>query len=203
MTATRSTSSDSMTTSRSPLRHLPNALTVLRMALVVPLTWLIIDRRFNAALVIAAIAGATDAFDGLLAKRFGWVSWLGGILDPIADKLMLTGCYVSLALIGAQPAWVTWIVVGRDVVIVLGAVAYHNLIGRLDAQPTLLSKITTCVQITFVLAQLVNLTSWFALPTLLLSALMWLTAVLTIVSGLQYVVVWSNKARIERRKKAV
>lgn len=196
MTATPTASTDS-----SIWRHLPNALTALRMALVVPLTWLIGDRHFNAALLIAAVAGATDALDGLIAKRFGWQSWLGGILDPIADKLMLVGCYVSLALIGVLPAWVTWLVVGRDVVIVLGAVAYHNFIGRVEAQPLLLSKITTCIQITFVLAQLVNLTSWFALPAMLMELLLWTTAVLTVASGLQYVVVWSNKAQVEMAKK--
>ncbi|HEX6834145.1 MAG TPA: CDP-alcohol phosphatidyltransferase family protein [Rudaea sp.] len=188
-------SSDSAVPAGSPWRHLPNALTGLRMLLVVPLTWLIGDRHFDAALLVAAVAGATDALDGYLAKHYGWQSWIGGILDPIADKLMLTGCYITLALIGAQPAWLTWVVVGRDIVIVLGAVAYHNLIGRLDAQPTTLSKITTCIQIAFVLAQLVNLTSWFALPAALMTALLWLTAAATVASGLQYVVVWSNKAR--------
>ena len=196
MTATPTTPNDA-----TIWRHLPNALTALRMALVVPLTWLIGDHHFNAALLIAAVAGATDALDGLIAKRFGWQSWLGGILDPIADKLMLVGCYLSLAMIGAQPAWVTWLVVGRDVVIVLGAVAYHNFIGRVDAQPLLLSKITTCIQITFVLAQLINLTSWFALPALLMQTLLWATAIFTVASGLQYVLVWSNKAHVELAKK--
>jgi cardiolipin synthase len=192
MTATQTSSG---TRAGTAWRHLPNALTGLRMLLVVPLTWLIGDRRFDAALLVAVVAGATDALDGYLAKRCGWQSWLGGILDPIADKLMLTGCYVTLAVIGAQPAWITWLVVGRDVVIVAGAIAYHNLIGRLDAQPTVLSKLTTCIQIAFVLAQLVNLTSWFALPQPLMDALLWLTAIATVASGLQYVVVWSLKAR--------
>ena len=185
----------------SPWRHLPNALTALRMLLVAPLAWLIDDRLFNAALLVAACAGATDALDGLLAKRYGWQSWLGGVLDPIADKLMLLACFLSLGLIGAHPLWVTWLVVGRDVVIVAGAVAYHNLIGRLNAEPTPLSKITTCLQIIYVLAQLLHLTSWFDLPRLTL-VLMWAMIASTIVSGVQYVVVWSGRARREQRARA-
>ena len=183
----------------SPWRHLPNALTALRMLLVVPLAWLIRDAHFDAALLVAAVAGLSDALDGWLAKRFGWQSWLGGVLDPIADKLMLVGCFLSLGLIGAQPAWLTWLVIGRDVVIVAGAVAYHNLIGRIVAQPTLLSKFTTCVQIVYVLAQLLQLSQWVELPQALMRALVWLTAILTAASGLQYVVVWSRKAMQERK----
>jgi len=91
-------------------------------------------------------------------------------------------------------------VVGRDVVIVAGAVAYHILIGRIDAQPTLFSKLTTCIQITYVLAQLVNLTTWFSLPRGSVRALMWATAVCTIASGAQYVAIWSAKALQARRQ---
>jgi cardiolipin synthase (CMP-forming) len=188
------TAADSSTTRSSPWRHLPNALTAMRMLLVVPLAWLIREAHYDAALAVAAVAGLSDALDGWLAKRFGWQSWLGGVLDPIADKLMLVGCFISLGMIGAHPVWLTWLVVGRDVVIVAGAVAYHNLIGRIVAEPTLLSKFTTCVQIGYVLMQLVHLTSWFELPESVLLGGMWLTAVATLASGLQYVVVWTLKA---------
>jgi cardiolipin synthase len=175
-------------------RHLPNTLTVLRMALVVPLAWMIRETRYDEAVVVAAIAGLTDALDGFLAKRYCWQSWLGGVLDPIADKLMLVACFVTLGLVGAHPDWLTGLVVGRDVVIVAGAVAWHNLIGRIHAQPTRLSKLTTVVQIAYVLAQLLHLSHWLELPPRLLEALIVLTAILTAASGLQYVVVWSRKA---------
>ena len=183
-------------------RHLPNALTGLRMLLVAPLAWLILAARYDIALVVAAAAGLTDALDGFLAKRCGWQSWLGGILDPIADKLMLIGCFVSLGLVGAHPEWLTWLVVGRDVVIVAGAVAYHNLIGRISAQPTLFSKFTTCIQIGYVLAQLVNLSTWFNLPRGWLIYLIWATAACTVASGVQYVVVWSARAMQARTREA-
>ena len=175
-------------------RHLPNTLTVLRMALVVPLAWMIRETRYDEAVVVAAIAGLTDALDGFLAKCCRWQSWLGGVLDPIADQLMLVACFVTLGLVGAHPDWLTGLVVGRDVVIVAGAVAWHNLIGRIHAQPTRLSKLTTVVQIVYVLAQLLHLSHWLELPPRLLEVLIVLTAVLTVASGLQYVVVWSRKA---------
>jgi cardiolipin synthase len=184
----------------SPWRHLPNTLTGLRMLLVVPLAWMIREAHFDVAVLIAAFAGLSDALDGWIAKRFGWQSWLGGVLDPIADKLMLVACFVSLGMIDAHPLWLTWLVVGRDVVIVLGAVIYHNFVGRINAEPTLLSKITTCIQITYVLAQLMNLSSWVALPPWLLTGLIWLTAASTVVSGLQYVVIWTAKAARESRR---
>ncbi|MGH8091127.1 MAG: CDP-alcohol phosphatidyltransferase family protein [Rudaea sp.] len=180
-------------------RHLPNALTVLRMVLVVPLAWMIRETRYDEAVVVAAIAGLTDALDGFLAKHLGWQSWLGGVLDPIADKLMLVVCFVTLGLVGAHPDWLTGLVVGRDVVIVAGAVAWHNLIGRIHAQPTRLSKLTTVVQIIYVLAQLLHLSHWLELPPRLLEVLIVVTAILTAASGLQYVVVWSGKALRARK----
>src|SRR5580765_6764447 len=95
----------------SPWRHLPNLLTASRMLMVVPLAWLILDGHYRGALLVAASAGATDALDGLLAKRYGWQSWLGGVLDPLADKLLLIACFVSLDLAGAIPDWLMWLVV--------------------------------------------------------------------------------------------
>jgi cardiolipin synthase len=180
--------------SPSPLRHLPNALTALRMLLVIPLVWLIRERRYDAAVIVALVAGFTDALDGWLAKHFAWQSWIGGIIDPIADKLMLIGCFVSLGLVGAHPEWLTWLVVGRDVLIVAGAIAYHNFIGRINAEPTLLSKINTCVQIVYVILQLVNLTTWFEFPPAMMKFAIYVTAAITIVSGLQYIAIWSAKA---------
>ena len=186
----------------SPWRHLPNAITLARVALVIPLVWTIAQRQFDAALIIVAIAGFTDALDGFLAKRCGWQSWLGGVLDPIADKLLLIACFVSLSIVGALPGWLMGLVVGRDLVIAVGAAAYHYLIGFVTPQPSILSKITTCIQITMVLAVLVDLTSWFSLPQSLLAALGWLTTLATIVSGVHYVVVWSRKALHAKRREA-
>ena len=181
------------------LRHLPNLITALRMLLVVPLCWLIDAARYDGALVVAAIAGVSDAVDGFLAKRFGWQSWLGGILDPIADKLLLTAAFLWLAFAGDVPAWLAALVVGRDLVIVGGAVAYYCLIGRFDAAPTPLSKLTTLVQIVFVLGELLRLSRWIEMPDAVRTAAIGITAALTVASGAHYVIVWSTRAWQGRR----
>ena len=67
------------------------------------------------------VAGLSDALDGLLARRFGWRSRLGGLLDPAADKVMLLACYVALAVSDGAPNWIAWLVVGRDALIVAGS----------------------------------------------------------------------------------
>ncbi|MFT3792619.1 MAG: CDP-alcohol phosphatidyltransferase family protein [Rudaea sp.] len=186
--------------SRSAWRHLPNAITLARIALVAPLVWLIAHRRFEAALVVVAVAGASDALDGLLAKRFGWRSWLGGVLDPLADKLLLVASFVSLYLAGAIPGWLVWLVVGRDLVIAIGATAYHFLVGRVVPQPSLLSKVTTFLQIVCALALLLKLSGVLPLPDAVDATLVWLVALATVASGVHYIVVWSFKAANARRR---
>ena len=176
------------------LRHLPNLVTILRMLLVVPLCWLIDQGRYEGALVIAAIAGFSDAVDGFLAKYYGGQRWLGGILDPIADKLLLIATFLWRAFVGDVPQWLAALVIGRDLVIVGGAVAYYGLIGRFDASPSLLSKLTTVVQIVFVLAELLRLSRWIEMPDNVRNAAIGITAALTIASGLHYVIVWSARA---------
>jgi cardiolipin synthase len=176
------------------LRHLPNFVTILRMLLVVPLCWLIDQGRYEGALVIAAIAGLSDAVDGFLAKHYGWQTWLGGILDPIADKLLLMAAFLWLAFAGDVPEWLAALVIGRDLVIVGGAIAYHGLIGRFDASPSPLSKLTTLVQIVFVLGELVRLSRLIDVPENVRTAAIGITAALTVASGVHYVVVWSARA---------
>lgn len=175
------------------MRHLPNLITGLRILLVWPVYWLISTAEFKLALLLAAVAGISDAVDGFLAKHYGWESRLGGLLDPLADKLLLLAGFFALTMIGAIPVWFFVLVIGRDLLIVCGAVAYHNLIGAFDAQPSQLSKLTTVVQIMFVLEELLRL-AWFPdIPgrqILLLSS-----AALTLISGLHYVLIWSLRAR--------
>lgn len=177
------------------LRHLPNLITALRIALVVPLCWLIDAGRYDGALLVAAIAGLSDAVDGFLAKHFGWQSWIGGMLDPIADKLLLTAAFLWLTLAGELPVWLTALIIGRDLVIVAGAVAYHALIGRFDAAPSRLSKLTTTIQIAFMLVELLRLSHWIEMPPVLRAILIAITAGFTLASGLHYVVVWGARAR--------
>ncbi len=176
------------------LRQLPNVITGVRMALVVPLVWSLHQGRYGLALGLALVAGASDAIDGWLARQFGWRTPLGSLLDPIADKLLLVGSFLGLWLVGAAPTWLTALVIGRDVIIVAGAIAYHNLIGPLQGRPTLISKATTVAQIALVLAWLVDL-ALPPLPALAVQGLLWVVGLLTAASGIDYVVRWGLRAR--------
>lgn len=176
------------------LRHLPNLITLLRIALVAPLFWLIVQHRYDAALTVTALAAVSDALDGFLARQFGWKSWLGGMLDPIADKLMLVVGFVALGMVGAIGWWLPALVIGRDIFIVAGASLYYGLIGRFNAAPTFLSKLTTLAQIVFLVAELLRLSTFAVLPDNWRNVLVVVVVALTIGSGVNYVVVWGLRA---------
>lgn len=174
------------------MRQLPNLISCLRIALVAPLVALLLQAHFEAALWIAVVAGASDALDGFLARQFDWRSRLGSLLDPLADKLLLVAAYFTLAQIG-QVSWaLASVVVARDVVIVLGALAYHGIVGEFEAHPTLWSKATTLGQILFVLGVLASNAFGFHWQQ---RGYAWIVAALTVLSGLDYVVRWSLRAR--------
>ena len=142
------------------MRHLPNLLTLLRLLLTLPIAWLLLSERFAAALWLFAVAGASDALDGFLARRFGWVSRVGSVLDPLADKLLLVTSYVCLGLSQVLPWWLTLLVLLRDALIVGGALVYRVLVGALQMRPSLLGKASTLAQIILVLAVLLGL-NWY------------------------------------------
>ena len=126
---------------------------------------------------------------------------LGALLDPIADKLLILAVFVSAAVVGLLPWWLTGLVILRDLVIVGGALAYRLLIGPLQITPTLLSKANMALQIGFLVLLLAGALSG-GLPVALLKLLMALVAGMALGSGLQYVLLWSRKARLAGRRGA-
>lgn len=179
------------------LRHLPNLISLLRMALVVPLLVMIVQGRYGVALAIAVAAGVSDGVDGFLARRFRWQSRLGSILDPVADKLMLVGCMIALGWLHEAPRWLVVLVVVRDAVIALGALAWLRVFHRFDARPSWLSKATTVAQIGFILLVLADQAFAWGLP---MAAPTGIVAILTAASGIDYVVRWSLMARREFKR---
>jgi cardiolipin synthase len=175
------------------LRQLPNTLCVLRMLLVVPIVWLIARGQYAATLLTFAAAAVSDGLDGLLAKRFGWTTELGKVLDPIADKLLLVATYVTLAAVGLVPVWLAGLVVLRDVVIALGAATYRWLYGPLHGRPTRVSKLNTLCQILYVLAVVAAAAAGWP-SGWVLTTLGALTFVTTVVSGADYVLQYSRRA---------
>lgn len=178
--------------------QIPNVITVARIVMVLPAAWLLWEGRYVQALVLVSIAGASDAVDGWLARRFDSVSHFGAALDPVADKLLVAAMYVIFAIQGHLPLWLAVIVLGRDVVILLGAGVYRVLFGRIEFAPTLVSKANTALQIGVALLLLLRLCEF---PTVsAVAALLidphgfYLLALLGVASGVDYVVTWSVRA---------
>ena len=135
---------------------IPNLLTFLRMALIPVFAILLVYHRDGWALVVFTIAGVSDGIDGFIARRFKQESELGTIIDPIADKLLMTTAFVMLTLpsvLGTGrphlpvPFWVTATVIGRDVMIVAVAGAINVMTGFRGFKPSWLGKASTFVQV--------------------------------------------------------
>jgi cardiolipin synthase len=180
------------------LRHLPNALTLLRIALVPPFALALHAGRFDLALGLFFVAGLSDAIDGFLARQFDWHSRFGAIADPIADKLLLITGYVMLAWGGQIPVWLAATVLGRDLVIVLGALGYHFLISRYEIHPSLWGKLCTLVQILFVLLVIADRAGLGLAPAIVQGAEV-VVLLTTLFSGAHYAVVWGHRAFRLRR----
>ncbi len=177
------------------LRLLPNVLTLFRMLAVGPIVYWLLTGDHVAALVLAIFAGVSDLLDGYLARRFGWMTHFGGVLDPLTDKLLLVSTTLTLAWLGQLPWWLVSLVVLRDIVIICGGLIYHNFITPIvNSHPTALSKLNTLVQIVLIVAAMLGL----AFPATLGPWNQWLiytVALTTTASGVQYVVIWGLKAR--------
>lgn len=144
------------------------------------------------------IAGVSDALDGFLARHFGWTSRLGSLLDPMADKLLMTAMYFTLGLMGHLPVWLIALVIGRDIVIVTGALAYRLLVKEITMQHLKISKFNTAAQILLVLVLIYSLSTFpYAsyIPPGAITLLIALVTFTTIASGLAYVIIWSSRAR--------
>ncbi|GAA3959353.1 CDP-alcohol phosphatidyltransferase family protein [Allohahella marinimesophila] len=224
-----SVKSRSRATRRSPLDKLswlPNAITVLRIVLVAPIAWLLLQQDYGFALLLFLAAGLSDGIDGFLARRYDWGSRFGAIADPLADKLLMVVTFAMLSLNGVVHWWLTIIVYGRDIILVSGALAYHYIVGQYEIQPSWLGKLTTFTQILFLLLVLVVVAAHQQLapsfgvqyPELpfshdiarlfsdsqrlddIVSVSHWIAAAVTVASGLHYVMLWGGRFIFERSR---
>jgi cardiolipin synthase len=168
----------------------PNLLTLFRIALTLPFLYLVNEGRFGIALAVFFLASLTDFADGFLARRLKQQSRLGRFLDPLADKLLISAAFVVMAVPHAQfasiPLWLAVAVVGRDLVIVLGALLVYSLTRFRDFKPTLLGKMNTFAELGLIVWFLVFHTTGrliFLLPFLYA-----IVAASVAVSGIEYVI---------------
>ena len=129
---------------------IPNLLSIIRIGLIYPILNNIFIGNFIISLSFFLVASLTDALDGFLARRMKWQTYLGTILDPIADKLLLSGTIFILWLNAYIPLYIFVIFIGRDVAILLGAAIHMTLIESNTPLPNILGKITTGLQIAYI-----------------------------------------------------
>jgi cardiolipin synthase (CMP-forming) len=174
---------------------LANQITILRLVLVPLFAILVVQGRYGVALAVLSAAAVSDGVDGLVARVYHQQSPLGIALDPIADKILMTTAYVTLAFRHALPWWITIVVISRDVAIVATALAISLVSGYRPFIPTLLGKVSTCVQLSTVLVALAAEAGISFVSHRLVEALVYATGVLTAASGIHYLVGLRHYAR--------
>jgi cardiolipin synthase (CMP-forming) len=183
------------------LRQVPNVISSIRILLVVPIALELVNHRLPATIALFAVAALSDVADGFLAKRYGWQTELGAVLDPAADKLLLATVFVTLAYLRLIPVWLMAAAVARDAIIVSGALLYRFYLGPLAMHPSVVSKLNTLCQAAFIMAVIAK--EEFSLPpgwmVLILGALVFVT---TVISGIDYVLIYGLRAWSERRSRA-
>lgn len=183
------------------LRQIPNVISTIRILLVAPVAMALVRHQLGVATTLFGIAALSDAADGFLAKRYGWRSELGSVLDPAADKLLLATVLVTLAYLKLVPLWLMAAAVARDVIIVLGALIYRYWFGPLSIRPSIVSKLNTLCQAVFIMA-VVGRAQFSVLPAPLVMVLGALVFVTVAVSGIDYVLIYGRRAQGLARPRA-
>ncbi len=179
------------------LKYIPNMICVVRIILVAPIVWALLQERYALALALCLVAGLSDALDGYLARRFDWRTRLGGLLDPAADKLLMFATFVTLTWMGWVPVWFTAIVIGRDLIIIAGTIFYQLTVAPIHGEPTRASKLNTVLQILFVLLTIGH--AWLGQPPIFVIQALGAAVLVTIaISTVQYVTTGMSRRREAR-----
>jgi len=164
------------------------------MFLVFPIVAALLAERFGWALSLFVIAGLSDGLDGFLAKHYGWVTRLGSLLDPLADKLLQISVAVTCGWLGLLPVWLVALVITRDVVIVTGAIRYHNKFGPFEGEPLISSKLNTVMQLGLLTIVMFD-KAIVPVGETVIDALIFFVVVTTLWSGTSYVFEWGRRAK--------
>jgi cardiolipin synthase len=171
--------------------NIPNLITIFRFFLIPLFVNMLIYKKFGWALIVFFIAGLSDMLDGMLARLLKQRTKLGSLLDPTADKLLINTAFVALALMKIVPGWLAIIVVSRDFIIFLQWILFLNFSANkeLEIRPLLESKFNTFFQLATILVALyLNLQpQTHALADYLFVFCQYVTAALTVISGLHYI----------------
>ena len=161
--------------------NIPNTLTIFRILLVPVFIIFLINNNLWMALMIFILAGITDGLDGLIARVLNQRTLIGAYLDPIADKFLLISAYLALTIKNMLPAWLSVIVISRDIIILSGIALLFLMAKKFVIRPSLLSKATTVSQILTIIAVLSDIENYYLIQIVVV------TALLTIGSCFQYI----------------
>jgi cardiolipin synthase len=166
--------------------NLPNLLTLLRLALVPVVIYLIVAGRYFAGAWVFGAAAFTDILDGAAARWMGVSTLTGAYLDPIADKCLLSGVYLALAWAHLVPWWLVAIIFGRDIYILIGVGIFMLFTPVRQFPPSVWGKVSTFVQISTAVLWMARII--FGTPVLrgISSAMLWPCTAFTVWSGVDY-----------------
>lgn len=184
------------------VRHIPNLICLFRLALAAVIVANLLDGRYGQALLLVALAGFSDWLDGFLAKRWKLDSFLGSVLDPMADKVLLASVYVTLAVLAHIPVWLAAVVIVRDLVIVGGWQVFRMLRGELYPRPSRVSRINTVLQISLGVAVIAMQVFPGFLPASAVQAGGALVLLFAVLSGADYVLSGTRLA-IRRKREQI
>jgi len=174
--------------------NIPNLICFARIVLVIPIIRLLWQEQFLLSLLLILIAGLSDILDGYLAKKNNWRSYLGAVLDPAADKILLVSLFLTLQSMDLIPLWLTLTVILRDLMIIFGLGLYRYFVGVPQPKPTRISKFNTLLQLAFIILVILaqGIQFPFAILSMVCGSLVFVTSIL---SGLDYWIIWSIKAK--------
>lgn len=175
------------------LHNIPNAISMFRLLLVLPIAIAIVEGEFVFSLVLFCIAGISDGLDGYFARKYGWVTAFGKIIDPLADKLLLLVTTVTLGLLGHFPVMVLFLMIAKDLAVVGGVLVYTALAGFPEVRPILVGKVTTVLQLLLIGYIMITLVASMSVVSMFMSILVWIVVIATILDGCSYLWLWTNK----------
>lgn len=170
------------------LSYLPNVITIGRMLLCAPIAMFIVWERYQDAALLFVVAAISDLVDGALARGFGWGSAWGALLDPVADKCLMLATLLSLMWMRVCPTWFCVLVIGRDLVVAGGAVAYRALIGPYRVTPLWSGKLAIALQMLSCLVMLTQ--AGWGLSVLIVGLVLAVASLISAWSCAAYVQIW-------------
>jgi len=161
--------------------NLPNSLSIFRLFLTIFFILSIHYQKYNTALILFVVQAISDLLDGFFVRIMKEKTYLGSILDPLADKVMLVSSYIVLSVNNVIPIWVTLTVLLRDIILSSGFLILYRLSHKTRPSPTIISKITTLFQMSTIVYILWSSTRVYG------DYFFYATVVLTVASGCQYI----------------